>query len=220
MFNKIGFFAIKLLPFINFCQYIDVRYLKINKEFRSKVKKEIQAYKNKQELNLEKIMEEYSSYVAKIIENMANPYLAKEDKEEILSDTFFILWKNKEKLEDNKLLSSYLAGITRNLVKEKARVIPIHDPIEDYENKIFDKKNIDMLCEQREKTKMIKQTIEEMKEEEVEIFKSYYYGGKKIKEIAKFLNISEFNVKTKLYRIRRKIKQELEKGGYGNGTKS
>ena len=99
-------------------------------------------------------------------------------------------------------------------------MIPIHDPIEDYENKIFDKKNIDMLCEQREKTKMIKQTIEEMKEEEVEIFKSYYYGGKKIKEIAKFLNISEFNVKTKLYRIRRKIKQELEKGGYGNGTKS
>lgn len=211
---------IKLLLFIKFYQYIDVRYLKINKEFRSKVKKEIQAYKNKQELNLEKIINEYSNYVAKIIENMANSYLTKEDKEEILSDTFFILWKNKEKLKDNKLLSSYLAGIIRNLVKEKARVIHIHDNIQDYENNISDLKNIDMLCEQREKAKMIKETLEQMKEEDKIIFKGYYYGGKKIKEMAKFLDISEFNVKTKLYRIRKKIKQELEKGGYGNGRKS
>lgn len=214
MFNKIVF-SKKLLPFSNLHQYKKVRYLK-NKEVRSKVKREIKEYMNKQELNLEKIVDEYNNYVEKIIENMANPYLAKEDKEEILSDTFFILWKNKEKLEDNKLLSSYLAGITRNLVKEKARVVRIHDNLQDYENYFSDGKNMDMLCEQREKTKFIKETIEQMKEEDIEIFKSYYYGAKKIKEIAKIFNISEFNVKTKLYRIRKKIKQELEKGGYGD----
>lgn len=191
----------------------------MNKEFRSKVKKEIKQYKNKQELNLEKIIGQYSNYVAKIIENMANPYLSKEDKEEILSDTFFILWKNKEKLKDDKLLSSYLAGITRNLVREKTRIIRINENIQDYENSIMDRKNIDMLYEQREKTKLIKETIEQMEKKDMEIFKSYYYGGRKIKEIAKIFNISEFNVKTKLYRIRKRIKQELEKGGYGNERK-
>ena len=39
----------------------------------------------------------------------------------------------------------------------------------------------------------------------------------KITEISKKLNISEFNVKSRLYRIRKKLKKELEKGGYSYG---
>lgn len=180
------------------------------------MKKEIKQYKSNRELNLEKIVNDYSSYISKIIENMASYYLSKEDKEEILSDTFFILWKNKEKLEDNKALSSYLAGITRNLIKEKSRVININYDIQDYENSIYDIKNLDMLCEHREKTRLIKEMVEKMKEEDIKIFKLYYYGAKRIKEIAKILSVSEFNVKTRLYRIRKKIKKELEEGGYGD----
>lgn len=41
--------------------------------------------------------------------------------------------------------------------------------------------------------------------------------GKKGKEIAKKLNITEVKVKTKLHRIRKRIKKELKKGGYENG---
>lgn len=207
-----------MLPFCIFYQYRNVRYLKTNKEFRSKVKKgnEIKKYKNNNELDLEKIVNEYSKYISKIIENMANQYLAKEDKEEILVDTFFILWKNKNKLEEDKMLSSYLVGIVKNLVKEKSRVLSINYDIQDYENTIYDIKNTDMLYERREKINRIEKTLEKMKEEDITIFKLYYYGGKKIKEIAQILNISEFNVKTRLYRIRKRIKQDLEKGGYSD----
>lgn len=181
-----------------------------------KKRNEIRKYKNNNELNLEQIVNEYSNYISKIIENMANQYLAKEDKEEILADTFFILWKNKDKLKDDKMLSSYLAGIVRNLVKEKSRVVSINYDIQDYENTIYDIKNTDMLYEKREKINMIRKTLEQMKEEDISIFKLYYYGGKKIKEIARILNVSEFNVKTRLYRIRKRIKQDLEKGGYSD----
>lgn len=177
---------------------------------------EIKKYKNNNELDLEKIVNEYSKYISKIIENMANQYLAKEDKEEILVDTFFILWKNKNKLEEDKMLSSYLVGIVKNLVKEKSRVLSINYDIQDYENTIYDIKNTDMLYERREKINRIEKTLEKMKEEDITIFKLYYYGGKKIKEIAQILNISEFNVKTRLYRIRKRIKQDLEKGGYSD----
>lgn len=177
---------------------------------------EIKKYKNNNELDLEKIVNEYSNYLSKIIENMANQYLSKEDKEEILVDTFFILWKNKDKLEEDKMLSSYLAGIVRNLVKEKSRVLSINYDIQDYENTIYDIKNTDMLYERREKIDKIKEVLEQMKEEDIKIFKLYYYGGKKIKEIAQILNVSEFNVKTRLYRIRKRIKQDLEKGGYSD----
>ena len=33
-------------------------------------------------------------------------------------------------------------------------------------------------------------------------------------EIANIMNIPEFKVKSRLYRIRKKLKKELEKGGY------
>ncbi|MCI8470079.1 MAG: sigma-70 family RNA polymerase sigma factor [Clostridia bacterium] len=177
---------------------------------------EIKEYKNNNELDLEKIVNEYSNYLSKIIENMTNHYLTKEDKEEILLDTFFILWKNKDKLEDDKMLSSYLAGIIKNLIKEKSRVLSINYDIQDYENTIYDIKNTDMLYERREKIDKIREVLEQMKEEDIKIFKLYYYGGKKIKEIAQILNVSEFNVKTRLYRIRKRIKQDLEKGGYSD----
>lgn len=149
-----------------------------------------------------------------IIRNMTIQTLSKEDTEEITSDTFFVLWKNRLKLEDDKPLSSYIAGIVRNLVREKTRVININYDISDYENKITDIQNIDMLYEQREKTAMIEKTLKQMKPEEIDIFSLYYYSSMKIKEISDILNVSEFAIKSKLYRIRKKIKKELEKGGY------
>lgn len=174
----------------------------------------ISDYKNDNILNLEKIIEEYTGYIKKIIQNMSVQSLSNEDREEIISDTFFILWKNREKLEDEKLLSSYIAGITKNLVKEKAKVISINYDIDDYENRIFDNKTIDMLYEQREKERLIKKSLKEMKQEDIDIFNLYYYSSKRIKEIAIILNFSELKIKSKLFRIRKKIKKDLEKGGY------
>ena len=75
--------------------------------------KEIKHYIKNNELDLEKIINEYSSYIATIINNMARDNLNNEDKEEIISEVFFILWKNKNKLNINQYLSSYIAGSKR-----------------------------------------------------------------------------------------------------------
>lgn len=178
-------------------------------------KNQIKKYKNNNELDLEKIIDEYSGYVYKIIKNMA--ILSDEDTEEIISDTFFILWKNKEKLNEEKILSSYIAGIVKNLVREKTRVININADISDYENIIQDCAPIDMICEEREKISIIEKTVKNMKEDDIFIFNLYYYSAMKISEIANILNVSEFNVKSRLYRIRKKLKKELQKGGYSDG---
>ena len=187
--------------------------------FRSKLKEKskIGKYKkNKNELDLEKIVDEYSAYIYKIIRNVANDYLSSEDMEEIVTDTFFILWKNQDKLEDEKVLSSYIAGIVKNLIKEKTRVININADISDYENIIQDSLKIDMIYEQREKLYLIEKTVKSMKEEDISIFNLYYYSSMSIKEISQILNITEFNIKSRLYRLRKKIKKELIKGGYSN----
>ena len=178
--------------------------------------KKIVEYFNNNELNLELIIDEYSSYVRTIIENMAKQFLSMEDVEEILSDTFLILWKNRNKLDFEKELSPYIAGITKNLVREKSRVINIHNDISDYENIIQDLTKIDMICEQRDKISIIDRCVRKMKKIDIDIFNLYYYSAIRISEISNILNISEFSVKSKLFRIRRKIKKELLKGGYSN----
>ena len=70
--------------------------------------------------------------------------------------------------------------------------------------------------ENREKIEIIKNTMEKMKEQDKDIFKLYYYGNRKINEISKILKITEFNVKSRLHRIRKKLKNELLKGGYSD----
>lgn len=178
--------------------------------------KKIEEYKNNNELDLEKIINEYSGYIYTVINNMSKGIFSDEDIEEIISDTFFILWKNTEKLDSEKGVGSYIAGITRNLVKEKYRKISRNLDIADYENVISDKVDIDMICEQRERINIIENVVKKLKEDDILIFNLYYYSGMKISEISNILNISDFNVKMKLHRIRKKIKKEFLKGVSNN----
>ena len=172
--------------------------------------REIKRYIKNNELDLERIINEYSSYIAIIINNMASTNLSNEDKEEIISEVFFILWKNKHKLDINKSLSSYIAGITRNLVKEYLRKIKINVDISDYENSLYGYDKIDFLDTNIQEIRHIEKKLENMKEIDKTIFLDFYYSSKSIKDIAIEHNISEFSVKQRLYRIRNKIKKEVK----------
>ena len=172
--------------------------------------REIKRYIKNNELDLERIINEYSSYIAIIINNMASTNLSNEDKEEIISEVFFILWKNKHKLDINKSLSSYIAGITRNLVKEYLRKIKINVDISDYENSLYGYGKIDFLDTNIQEIRHIEKKLENMKEIDKTIFLDFYYSSKSIKDIAKEQKMSEFSVKQRLYRIRNKIKKEVK----------
>ena len=169
--------------------------------------KEIKYYIKNNELDLEKIINEYSSYTATIIDNMARNSLNDEDKEEIVSEVFFILWKNN-KLNVNKYLSSYIAGITRNVVKEYLRKVKINFNISDYENSLYNYDKIDLLDDNVEEISKIEEKLKNMKKIDKTIFLDFYYSFKSIKDIAKEQKISEFSVKQRLYRIRNKIRKE------------
>lgn len=176
--------------------------------------KTIKEYREKNELNIEKIISEYSGYLYTVIKNMTNVKLKEEDIEEMIVDAFFILWKNQKKLRNETNVSAYLVGIARNLGKEKNRKMKNESNLEDYENSLTNVKSIDEIYEERESIRNIEQILQNMSKEDNQIFRSFYYAGKKVKQIAKELNITEFKVKTKLHRIRKKIKQNRKEGGY------
>ena len=63
------------------------------------------------ELDIEKIINEYSGYLLKVVSNICGTYLNREDIEEIILDVFCTLWKNKEKLDLEKDIKPYIASI-------------------------------------------------------------------------------------------------------------
>ena len=87
--------------------------------------KQLENYYKNNEIDIDGIIEDFTPYITKIINNGTNDDISFEDKEEIFSDTFFILWKNRNRLSIKVSLNSYLAGITRNLIKEKYRKLKI-----------------------------------------------------------------------------------------------
>lgn len=140
-----------------------------------------------------------------------------EDIEEIASDVFLVIWKNKEKLDSNKEITPYIAGITKKLIlKRKSNVKNNGENIEEYENSLYEKNSdIHIKIEENEKINILTNELTKMKEEDKNIFTYYYYQSKSINDISSVLKISQIKVKSRLSRIRKKLKKELEKRGYG-----
>ena len=155
--------------------------------------------KNNIEFNIDIIIEEYSNYIFKIVDNIVGKTLNYQDKEEIVSDTFFLLWKNQEKINTN--LKAYMGKIAKNCAYNKLRQ---NNPlIEIEELGIPYKKDYDDIITLKEKLKKLSHS-------DLEIFTLYYVNGLKAKEISKQLNKTISDIKIKLYRIRKKLKEELK----------
>lgn len=172
-------------------------------------------YEEKGILNLEKIINKYNSYIYTILRNSISN---ESDIKEMLSDVFFVFWKNYKRLDDKTEIKKYLAGIAKNLIKKKYRNSNLNiENIELYENNIFDNINLEELVENNEKSKVISFTLENIKKTDKDVFIMFYYNQQKIKDISKLLNISEAKVKIILYRTRKLIKKNLKERGYSYG---
>lgn len=179
----------------------------------------------KNELNIEKIINDFSSSLYGFVKNNNyygnnSYYLNKEDIEEIVSESFFVLWKNYKKMNLSDNIGNYLCGVSRNILLKKLRNNKVFNKnvnIEDYQNVLDCKKDVEDMFYEQEKIGFIENIVLNLDEESKEIFILFYYEQRKVKEISKILNISESKVKTRLHRIRKKLKKELKEGGYGYG---
>ena len=175
----------------------------------------IYEYMNNNSLDIEKITKDYSNYVHTIIKN-SNIDFSNEDIEEIIVDVFFALWKNEKRLDINKSMSAYIAGITKNLIKNKIRnnSKKALENIDDFEDDIVDISNLELDVIKNEKEEIISNVLDNLKEEDKTVFIEYYYLQKSIKDLSDLLKMSEAKVKSKLFRVRKKLKKELKKRGY------
>ena len=164
------------------------------------------------QLDIQKVVDDYYNYISKIIKNYSN--ISLEDEEEIISDVFLIVWKNRNKLDKKLNFSPYIAGITKKVILRKYKKINKEIHIAEYEDNIVDKFNIEKIMEEQEMNEVLIKNLKRIGETEYKIFTKFYYEGKKVKEIAKELGLTTSNVKTKLHRTREKIKDILKIGGF------
>ena len=172
----------------------------------------IETYFLKNELNMQDIVDDYYNYIRTIIKNFPN--LSIEDEEEILSDVFFIVWKNKNVLEKESRLSPYIARITKNVIYKKYKEINSKFLYDEFDEDFQDNFNIEELLEEKELNDCIIKNLKAVGEDEYLIFSKFYFEDKKIKDISKELGISVSSAKTKLHRTRKKVKEFLKIGGF------
>lgn len=177
--------------------------------------KTINQYKIGNKLDMEQIVEDYSKYLFKVANNIGN-FLKQDDIEEVLYETFFILWTNSAKLEDNRPILPYLVGILKKLVFRKKLNNHNIFNIEDYEYVLPSLDDINITYERNEINCILYNEIKLFSQNDRNIFELYYYNNKKTKEIAKILNMKDSNVRNRLHRIRKKLCKRLEEKGYGS----
>lgn len=177
-----------------------------------KQENKIESYIVKNNIEMPRVVDDYYNYISTIIKNMCT--LQKEDEEEIISDVFLIIWKNRDKLDKKAQFSPYIAGITKKVIYRRYKELQKSIQFAEYEGEIIDKFDMDSILEHKEINDLIANNIKQIGQVNYEIFTKFYYEAKKVKMIAKEMNLSVSNVKTKLHRTREKVKDILKTGGF------
>lgn len=172
-----------------------------------------QRLKKDDERALSDIIGEFTPFVATIIRNIANGQFQHEDIEEVVTDVFVTLWKNRNKLETDKL-KAYIICITKSRTKDRLRkrksdnVVNIEQIIEPSTDDLWEK------CENKLLYEALNRELEQIPEPHKEILIRYYYYYQSVGKISEIMQTSEGTVKSKLYRTRQKLKKALTEKGY------
>lgn len=168
---------------------------------------------------LNQLVSDYNNYIKIIITNSSNT-LTEEDKEEILEDTIFNVYRKLDSINED-ILKPYIAKTAKNLVINKIKNNEKYDA--DSLNEMNDENsfevedinsNVENIILSNDKMLLVKSIINNFNELDKKIFLDFYYSNKKINDISKEYKISKTNIKVKLHRARNTIKNELIKGGY------
>ena len=173
-------------------------------------------------------------YIDKVLNNDANAYASlvdkhknmvytialkivrnREDAEEIAQDVFVKAYQSLSTFKKESKFSTWLYRIVYNAAISKTRKRNIettdinYNIVENYsEDDIND--NLNRL-DNNEQKKIINTVLKKLNSEDHLIVALYYFKDKSIEEISEIANISQSNVKVKLFRIRKKLYGEIQR---------
>ncbi|MDF2510776.1 MAG: DNA-directed polymerase sigma-70 factor [Herbinix sp.] len=173
----------------------------------------IKRLKQNKEKALEYLIERYSSYVVSIAARIGGRLLSIQDVEEIASDVFYAIWKNRGNLIETGSLKPYIAQIARNMTKTRLCHKREEEPL-DEDMLVFSSEGVDELIIHKEQLQFLRDTISLLNYPDKDILLSYYFWNYKLTEIAERFDLPLSTIKSKLYRGRSELVKRFEEGGY------
>lgn len=172
----------------------------------------IEAMQDGDESALGAVIQRYTAYVGTIVWNIVGNRMNGNDTKEIVSDVFYILWKNSAKVHKGKL-KAYLSSISRSRALDALRRSKQEISIEEDNIEIPVSGPEDEIV-QAEMYAALQDALNAMPEPDRTIFIRHYYFYQTTNVIAEQLEMNTKTVQTKLYRGRETLRRVLTEGGY------
>ncbi len=134
------------------------------------------------------------------------------EAKEIVQETFYRIWENREALDVDKSFKSFIFKISYNIIIDQFRRRSKEEEYKDYLKLYFQDKFVDLESEIyfNELTEQLDKIVGEMPDRRKEIYVLSRKKGLSHKEIAKKLNISIKTVENQIGISQRYIKKQLQ----------
>ncbi len=152
------------------------------------------------------LVEKYQDFIFTIVVRMVK---VKEEAEEVAQDTFIKAFESLESFRGDSKFSSWLYSIAYRKALDRLRknkryqTSPLIEEIT--ETDATDLDNALQQLEVKERSLKIQECIKQLPEIEAALITLYYFEEQSVKEIAQVTELSEDNIKVKLYRSRKKL---------------
>lgn len=160
------------------------------------------------------VIDRYTAYVTAIITGLAKGFLTASDVEEVAADVFFKIWCRREQIRPESL-KAFLAQTARNAAIDRLRLAGAKFvPYEDDVLQLSCPQRPDDLAIVREQKQIVEEAVQALGEPDREIFIRFYYFGETLRAISERLRLNPATAKTKLHRLRSKLREILRERGY------
>lgn len=138
----------------------------------------------------------------------------KEEAEEVSQDSFVKAYKNLATFKGDSKFSTWIYKIayyaSLDVVKKNKRLVYSED-IDAFKASELGSVQDSLKClEEKERKEVINKALLKLPDEERVIITLFYFEDLSIKEISKIVNLSEDNIKVKLFRSRKKLASFLK----------
>ena len=160
---------------------------------------------------LEWFIDRYTAYVSAIAWNILGRVMTAQDVEEVTSDAFVVLWKNREKARPGQI-KGYLGQIARTRAINRLRQAEMDLELEE-DALVLPGADPETLAEGRERDRIVREAVQAMGEPDREIFVRHYYYCQTAQQIARHVDLTPAAVRQRLKRGRDRLRDTLKEGG-------
>ena len=138
----------------------------------------------------------------------------REEAEEVAQDVFLKMYQSLHTFKGNSKFSTWLYSIAYNMAISHVRKSrPDYIPLSDVEYKTADEQDepiiFDNESNDHQRHIALSHALDTLKQDELLLINMYYTQQMSIEQISEITKLSQSNVKVKLFRIRKKLSEEM-----------